>query len=131
MTSKKRPGRNPGSRSLEEMPNGPGKDMLLAANEMVWRTGATKFQLRYSDDEQPVVWMAVGQWGDIHEVGASLDPVRAAIRLLEQVVDGGQCIHCHRPTGITDDFDAMPLNERVCWYQYDPELKTFRRGCKE
>jgi hypothetical protein len=26
--------------------------------------------------------------------------------------------------------DSMPLNESVCWYQWDPEMKTFRRGCE-
>ena len=68
-----------------------------------------------------------GRW----EVAAAANPVRAALRLCEQLVDGGMCTHCNRPAGLEpDSIDAMPLNDLVCWYQYDPELKTFRRGCE-
>ena len=105
------------------------QDMLTAAVDMVGRTGAAQFQLRYSDDEPPTVWMAIAQWGEAWEVGAAIDPAQAAVRLLETVVDGGWCTHCERPSGITADFGPMPLPGAVCWYQYDPELKTFRRGC--
>jgi len=97
--------------------------------EMVGRTGSEFFQCRYSDDEQPVVWMAVGKWGETYEVGAGMSPVRAVMRLLETVVDGGTCQHCGKPTGFTEDFDDMPMDKLVCWYQYDPELKKLRRGC--
>lgn len=109
-------------------------ERLVAAVDMIGRTGSKSFQLRYSDDEQPVVWMAIGEWRQdgqtVHEVAAAMDPVRAALRLCEQVMDGARCTHCHRPTGLEpDSIDTMPANELVCWYQYDPELKTFRRGC--
>ena len=105
---------------------------LTAAVEMIGRTGATHFGLRYQDDEEPVVWIAVGTWpGDRHEVAAGLDPTRAALRLCEQAIDGGTCTHCKRPTGLEpDDLGAMPLDRHFCWYQFDPELKTFRRGCE-
>lgn len=106
-----------------------GKDMLLAAVEMIGHTGAEFTQVRYCEEEEPTVWMVVGKWADRYEVGAGTDPVRAALRLLDTVVDGGECQHCHRPTGITEDFSEMPLDQLVCWYQYDPELKKFRRGC--
>jgi hypothetical protein len=33
--------------------------LLLAS--ILWRMGATGWQLRYSDDEQPVVWIAVAR----------------------------------------------------------------------
>jgi hypothetical protein len=52
------------------------------------------------------------------------------LRLCAQVVDGGRCTHCRRPTGLSEDLDAMPLDRLVCWYQWDPELATFRRGCE-
>lgn len=107
-----------------------GEEMLLALIDMVGHTGSESCQIRYSDDDQPVIWMAVGKWGDRHEVGAATDPVTAAFRLLETVVDGGTCTHCKKPTGITQDFDDMPMETLVCWYQYDPELKKFRRGCE-
>lgn len=104
--------------------------MLLAAIDMLGHTGAEFTQVRYCEEEDPVVWMVVGKWsGERYEVGAAMNPVRAALRLLEKVVDGGTCQHCGRPTGITEDFDEMPLDNLMCWYQYDPELKKFRRGC--
>lgn len=106
-------------------------DMVLACADLVRRTGASAFQIRYSDDEQPVVWMAVAEYpGQKREVAAGFTPVKAMFRLLEALVDGGQCKHCSRPTGVSEDFTTMPAGDLVCWYQYDPELKTFRRGCE-
>jgi hypothetical protein len=108
---------------------------LLAALDFVRRTGATSISIRYHDDEQPVVWLVVASYvvdGDErHEVDASLDPVRAALRLCERLADGGQCTHCGRPSGLDpDSLETMPLDRLVCWYQYDPELRKFRRGCE-
>lgn len=108
------------------------EERFLAGVEMVRRTGSSQFQLRWSDDETPVVWFAVAVYPDERwDVGAARDPWRAVARLLETLIDGGVCTHCARPTGFDPDtLDTMPLNEAVCWYQYDPELKTFRRGCE-
>lgn len=103
---------------------------LLAAVELIGRTGAEQFQLRYCEEEQPVVWVAAAQWQGHWEVGASTNPVRAVFRLCDQVIDGGLCTHCHKPTGFATDFGDMPLPQAVCWYQWDPELETFRRGCE-
>lgn len=105
---------------------------LLAAVDMIGRTGAKEFQIRYSDEEEPVVWFAVATYDDGKgETDASLNPVMAVLRLAERLVDGGQCTHCGRPTGLDpDSIDTMPLDQLVCWYQFDPELATFRRGCE-
>lgn len=110
-------------------------DMLVAVGDMVRRTGAQTFQLRYSDDETPTVWIAVagydrGPFTTVYETAAGFSPDSASFRLLERLVDGGQCQHCEKPTGITDEIGTMPLGAAVCWYQYDPELKVFRRGCE-
>jgi len=108
------------------------KEKLLGAIAMIRRTGASSVSIRYSDDEQPVVWLVVASYPeDRHEVDAALDPIRAILRLLERLVDGGQCQHCGRPTGLEpDSLETMPLDKFVCWYQWDPEVKTFRRGCE-
>lgn len=66
----------------------------------------------------------------IVEVGAGLDPTTALYRVAETLVDGELCKHCGRPTGVELSPDGMPLDDVVCWYQYDPELATFRRGCE-
>lgn len=125
-------------------PADPTKDpRFIASIELLHRTGARSFQIRYSDDEKPVVWIAVGTWRwargrpvakggeERSECAAALQPLRAILRLLDQVVDGGTCAHCGKPTGVSDDWKgAMPLEEHVCWYRFDPELATFRRGCE-
>lgn len=109
--------------------------ILFAAIDLIGRTGATSTQIRWSDDEEPTLWMVVATYErfgkPVHEVGAGLRPERAAYRLLETLLDGGQCAHCHRPAGVSDDFTgAMPLEQAICWYVYDPEVRKFRRGCE-
>jgi hypothetical protein len=108
------------------------QERMTAAFDLIHRTGAQSAGIRYQDDEPPTVWIALASYdGDRHEAAAALDPLRAVLRLCEQLVDGGVCTHCRRPSGLEpDSIETMPLNDLVCWYQYDPELKTFRRGCE-
>lgn len=116
---------------------------FTAALGLLERTGVREIQVRYSDDEQPVLWMVAARWqvdsdgrpvsdGDRvgWNVGAGMNPLRAVFALCDQVVGGGQCTHCRRPAGFAETLDPMPLPGQVCWYQWDPELKTFRRACE-
>lgn len=101
--------------------------------DLLMRCGALMFQLRYSDDDQPVVWMAVAMFtGDRWDVAAGMTPLAAVLRLADQVIDGGTCTHCSRPTGC--DHDAAggdsPFNQLICWYRWNPELRTYRRTCE-
>ena len=113
-------------------------DKLRAAIDFIQRTGATQVQVRYSDDEKPDLWMVVALYNKKNplgiegfEVDASSTPLRAALRLCERLADGGLCTHCNRRIGLEpDSISTMPMNKLICWYQYDPELKTFRRGCE-
>lgn len=110
---------------------------MTAAIDLLRRCGTDSFQLRYSDDEEPVVWMAVAT---IHEkiagtknaseAAASIHPEEAVLRLCAQLIDGGTCRHCGRPTGFERTIDPMPMARTICWYQFDPELVVFRRGCE-
>lgn len=116
---------------------------FIALIDVLRRSGASEVQIRYSDDEKPIIWMAVVGWrmyggrprstGIINrfETAAGLDPLSAAYRLAETIIDGGQCQHCGRPTGVSDDWvNKMPLDTHICWYIYDPENETFRRSCE-
>jgi hypothetical protein len=117
---------------------------FAAAIEFIRRTGARSVGIRYQDDEDPVVWMALARFsvgrdgipvaggGETrYEVDAAFTPLRAALRLCERLADGGICAHCGRPSGLDpDSLDRLPLDRLICWYQFDPELKTFRRGCE-
>lgn len=120
---------------------------LLAALDLLRRTGACAVQLRHSDDDDPVVWLVIAEHRALRgrpvpadtkgarrsfAVGAGLTPIAAALRVCEELVDGGKCAHCGRPTAVDTESvpDVMPLPMAICWYQYDPELATFRRACE-
>lgn len=117
---------------IAEVIDPPVDRKMVAGIEFIRRTGIHQFQLRYSDDEEPVVWFAVALYKDGRwETAAGQNPLRAVLRLCEQLADGGQCAHCTRPSGFEpDSLDRMPMDDLVCWWQYDPELQTFRRGCE-
>lgn len=109
---------------------------LMAAVDMLRRCGAREVQVRFQDDEQPVVWNVVGRFvlttqGAVEawEVGAGFSPWGAAEALLERVIDGGRCVHCGKPAGFTTEWGDQPLADAVCWTKWDPELATYRRSC--
>jgi hypothetical protein len=116
---------------------------FTAALDMIGRTGARSFQIRFQDDEEPTVWIAIAQYGIdedeipipkggklVYKVAGALHPFTAVMNLLDSAVDGGTCTHCNRPTAVSGEIDPMPMQGQICWYQFDPELKTFRRGCE-
>lgn len=115
---------------MAKVPPGGNDPRFIPALEMLARTGATEVQVRYSDDEQPVIWMIAACWSGRWEAAGGMTPLAAAFRLCDAVVDGGTCVHCGQPTGFVPDIDPMPL-AGFCWYQWDPELKTFRRSCAD
>ncbi len=126
--------------------NPPRDPRFLAGVKLLERTGARSFRIGHSDEDDgdPVIWHATATWGlnpttgrpmprggrISHEVAAALNPVDAVMRLCEQVIDGGECAHCHRPTAFTPDTDTAVLDLIGCVYAWDPELATFRRDCE-
>lgn len=112
-------------------------DRFVACIDLVGRTGADGCDVRWSDDEEPTIWMVVARYRNGAEVGAGLDPLTAAIRLLETMIDGvGKCAHCGHVSAVSFDWrqeQPQPLakyGEKVCWWVYDPETKKFRRSCE-
>jgi len=119
---------------------------FLAAVQMIERTGAQSFRIGWSDEDdgEPTVWYATATWGRdpatgrpmpkggrlAHEAAAAIHPEQAVLRLCEQVIDGGECSHCHLPTIFVPDSDTEVLDLIGCVYAWDPELETFRRGCE-
>jgi len=107
---------------------------LIAGIEMLRRTGMTVFRLGWSDEEDgpPTVWWACGEWSETKaDAGAGMDPVAAVLRLCEQVVDGGICLHCGKATIFSAGPDTAILElSGGCVYAWDPELGVFRRGCE-
>lgn len=113
----------------DQLPGAVDDARMVAAVELLGRTGADEFQVRYCDEEKPVIWIAAARWGEIWETGAAMTPLLAVFRLCDQVIDGGHCTHCNRPTGFTVDMEQMPLEPLICWYQFDPGAQKFVRGC--
>jgi hypothetical protein len=117
------------------MPKKPKNNMehdarFIASVDLIGRTGAEEFRIQYCDEEAPpVIWMASASWNGIWEVAASINPLTAVFRLLDEVIDGAICTHCERPSGFEPSTDPMPLSTHVCWYQWDPSTKKFARGC--
>ena len=106
---------------------------FLAVVDLLGRTKAREFQIRYCDEEKPIVWIAAARWGETWQAAGGLTPWTAVFRLAESVMDGGRCTHCDKPTAVDDkpaDEFLDAINELVCFYRYDPELKTFRRSCE-
>lgn len=115
----------------------------IAAIDLVRRNGAREIQLRYDDEQKPIVWVAVAGFSIIngrpsdrgkinaHQAGGGLDPLTAIFALCHACLDRrGVCVHCSRNTMFDETFEPQPLEDFYCWYQWDPEMKTFRRGCE-
>lgn len=109
--------------------------------DLARRGGAARWTIHHTEEgDGPVVWVAVAEMrkGMSHEpilTGSGVSPYRAAHDLAERLFDGHQCAHCLRFIVLQDHdapVDAEPmLPESVsCSYAWDPELKTYRRGCE-
>jgi hypothetical protein len=115
---------------LSSKPASVEQRQLTAAVDLIGATGADEVKIWYCDEEKPpVIWVCAARWGGRWECAASTHALESVFRLCDQVIDGGQCTHCDRPTGFSQDVDTMPMDDLVCWYQWDPELSEFRRGC--
>jgi len=109
---------------------------FMAGVALIGRTGAKNFRVGYSDPDEgePTVWYAAAGYDRGGEAGAALNPVKAVMRLCEQLIDGGTCTHCHQLTIFDENpgdspFDSL-LGMMGCVYAWDPELATFRRSCE-
>jgi hypothetical protein len=110
---------------------------FIAGVEMVGRTGSESFHISYDDRDEhvPTFWVAIAEHGTSkgphHTLGAGFDPLSAVMKLCSALVDGGKCRCCHKTTAFDEDFTGPNFGEQLlCWYKYDPELKTFRRSCE-
>lgn len=110
---------------------------FIAAVELIGTTGADSFQIRYSDDQEPVIWIAAAVYRSIpnnplggSDAAAGLTPLMAVMRLCKQLIDGGECTHCHRTTLIAKvGISELTLDASLCCYTYNEEKEKYVSGC--
>lgn len=137
-----------GSSAEELVTPEPGQELdprIVGAVDMIRRCGARTVLFGFVTDDVPrPLWWAQAEFytdetgrprGDgkqrRYEAAAAMGPLRALLRLGETIIDGSMCRHCGRPAGLEpDSIDTMPADRMFCWYQWDPELQVFRRGCE-
>lgn len=120
---------------------------FLAGIKLIQGTGARSFRIGYSDpdDGPPDVWYVCVEWGIdpatgrplqtggriSHEAAAAMTPLKAVLRLCEQVIDGGRCAHCGEVSSFVPDGSIELLNETTCVVSWNPAVAEFRRGCED
>lgn len=115
----------------------------VAAIDLLRRNGAREVQIRYDDEQKPIVWVTTASFSVIngkpsnrgkinaHQAGGGLDPMSSIFALCRACLDRrGKCNHCGKNTMFDETFESQPLEDFYCWYQWDPEMQTFRRGCE-
>ena len=110
-------------------------DRFTAGVDLIGRDGSKQFEFRLSEPEtpgSPEVFVCLAEFSDqVWAVGGGISPNQAMDNLLDYLIDGGKCQHCGRTTGVVHEpGDPGDFAAPICWYAYDPELKTYRRSCE-
>jgi hypothetical protein len=123
------------------------EDALLAAVELVGRTGGKGFQIGFLHDDVPVAeagWYAYIQYkGARITVEDKTGPVEAAEALARRLLTGDQCQHCFKLVAL-EDWGAMAVTETLMngteWTheqqaaaglcQWRRTGRTWKRGCE-
>lgn len=113
---------------------------LVTTLGLVSKLGAGAVQIRHDDAEKetggPNVWtcLAFSENGQPHwEIGAGFDPLTAATRLAQSIVDGATCASCDRFTVLDVEWlppRPWPAAVPVCKVQYHAKRDAFFRACQ-
>lgn len=106
------------------------KDRLLAAVDVIGRTGATGFEVGHLEDDVPVHlarWYAHATYQGARQMSEEhANPVDAAEGLAWLLLEGGGCRHCGRV--IAMEGHAGPTLGRCIWHRKGPKWVA---GCDE
>ncbi len=114
---------------LEPPPDEPAvdEDALLAAVDLVGRSGGTDFEVGYLHDNVPVekaAWYAHAQYRGARITAENHPgPVEAAEALARQVLKGAQCTHCKRTVSLGGTGTKV-----IC--RWRREGRKWIRGCE-
>jgi len=127
---------------------------FVAGLNLISRTGAGRFQLRCSVEDEPPVWLSVVQFANspvnaaglssngstvpdvFYETASGLGPLESVMRLCDQVLAGSTCGHCERPilfqifqtTNIETLTDS--LDPEFCVMAWSPLAEQFQPACQ-
>lgn len=101
------------------------EDAMVAAVDLVARSGARGFEVGWMDDDVPVAladwWASASYRGAKITVEHHRGPVEAAEALARRVLTGGACAHCHQPV-------VLGSGEGCRWTRMG---RRWARGCEE
>lgn len=101
---------------------------LIAAVDLVGRSGARQFQVGYLHDNVPADqagWYATAVYRGAKLIAENhKGPVEAAEALARRVLDGGHCAHCHKPVALGDTVALSACR----WTRHGAR---WVRGCEE
>lgn len=102
------------------------EDALIAAVDLVGRSGGKKFEVGYLDEDVPsdrARWYASAQYRGARLIAENhRDPVQAAEALARRILDGGMCTHCKKTV-----FLSGPQGRKRC--RWTRNGKKWVRGC--
>jgi len=122
------------------------EDALMAAVDLVGRTGATAFEIGYLNDDVPpeeAGWYAHAQYRGARITAESSGPVEAAEALAMRLLAGGKCTNCSglialSPAGAVV-YPSATLTDGTKWTAKQAKAarqclwtrtgRTWQRGC--
>lgn len=108
-------------------------DALVAAVDLVGRSGATEFELGFLDEHVPVDqarWWATARYrGARLQVDEQPGPVAAAVALARRVLEGGLCTHCGARIHLGGAPRSLRRRGRVCAWKRTG--RRWERGCRD
>lgn len=103
------------------------EDAMLAAVDLVHRSGASNFEFGYLEEDVPIDqarWWAKAQYrGAVLSVDEHRDPVAAAEALARRVLRGAKCVGCNRTVSLS----GIVHNGRTC--RWTREGRHWMAGC--
>lgn len=95
---------------------------FVAIVDLLRRTGAATVEIRFSEGEDgaPTCWLAVAEYAeDRWDCAGATGPLGALVRLAEQLIDGGTCRRCGRPTSFVAEGPADVMDVLTCAFIWE------------
>lgn len=106
------------------------EERLLAAVDLIGRTGAHSFEVGYDDDHTPTTWWATARYrGRVLFVDEEPDPLHAVDELLRRIVNGGRCTHCNRTTTVGPSPIPFKCAYVITAGRYEPACRRTATAC--